>query len=143
MGRLLMKQDTLSRQATDPKTLVDSRSVFLPNARTKRSFMGHIVGHYRRAGPNSWDDYHLVSEDGGPTNVFPSVKVQVEPTGTRFRMRKGGKVLVVEWTPEPGAQGGSNDTEDPRAAFLKTCVGTFKNKGGMGATAFIAKTLNR
>lgn len=143
MGRLLVKQDTLSRHSIDPKKRVDSRSVFQPNARTKRSFTGHIVGHYHRTGPNAWDDYDFVSEDGGPTNVFPSVKIQIEPTGTRFRMRKGGKVLVLEWTPEPREQVGSEDPEEPRAAFLKDCVGTFKNKGGIGATAFIAKTLNR
>jgi len=143
MGQPESERNTLSTYSTGTKSRVDSRSVFQPNAKTKRSFTGHIVGYYRRAGPNSWDDYHLVSEDGGPTNVFPSVKVQVEPTGTRFRMRKDGKVLVVEWTPEPGAHGGSDDTEDPRSALLKDYVGIFKNKGGMGATAFIAKTLNR
>lgn len=126
-----------------PNTRVDSRSVFQPNARTKRSFSGRIIGHYRRAGPNAWDDYDLVSEDGGPANVFPAVKIQVEAEGARFRMRKGGKVVVVEWAPTPSEQAAIGEGEDPRAAFLKRRIGTFKNKGGMGATAFIAKTLKR
>jgi hypothetical protein len=122
---------------------VDSRGVFQPNARTKRSFSGHIVGHYRRAGPNSWDDYLFVSEDGGPANVFPAVKVQVEPSGARFRMRRNGTVVVMEWTPTPDERAAMGDAGDPRATFLKRCISRFKNKGGMGAAAFIAKTLDR
>lgn len=125
------------------KTRVDSRTVFQPNARTKRSFSGRIVGHYRRAGPNSWDGYDLVSEDGGVTNIYPAIKVQVEAGGTRFRMRRNGKVVVVEWTPTAEEQAAMSEGETPREAFLKRCIGTFKNKGGMGAAAFIAKTLQQ
>jgi len=136
------KQNTMDRRFTDSKTRVDSRSVFQPNARTKRGFSGRIVGHYQRLGPNAWDDYDLVSKDGGPTNVYPAIKFQLEAEGTRFRMRKNEKVVVVEWTPTPSEQAVIGEGEDPRAAFLKLCIGTFKNKGGMGATAFIAKSLH-
>ncbi len=124
-------------------TRVDSRVVFQPNARTKRSFSGRIVGSYRRAGPNAWDDYEFDSGDGGSVDVYPGVKVQIEAEDARFRMRKAGKVVVVEWTPTPAEQAAFSADQTPRAAFLNHCIGTFKNKGGMGAAAFIAKTLNR
>ena len=140
-----MRRDTLKMPSADSKARVDSRTVFQPNARTKCSFSGHIVGHYRRVGPNSWDHYDLLSEDGGSTNIYPAIKVQVETEGARFRMRKNGKVVVVEWTPTPEEKSafGEHENENPRAAFLKRCIGSFKNKGGMGAAAFIAKSLNR
>jgi len=142
---LKMRRDTVNMPSVDSKARVDSRTVFQPNARTKRSFSGHIVGCYRRVGPNSWDDYHLVSEDGGSTNIYPAIKVQVEAEGARFRMRKNGKVVVVEWTPTPEDKAAlsEHENENPRAAFLKHCMGSFKNKGGMGTAAFIAKSLNR
>lgn len=125
------------------KTRVDARTVLQPNGRTKRGFSGRIVAYYRRAGPNAWDDYKLVVEDGGPINVFPGVKVQLEPSGTRFRLRQKGRVVVVEWTPSPADQAAINEGKDPHTTFLKSCIGTFKNKAGMGAAAFLAKSLNR
>lgn len=122
---------------------VDSRSVFQPNARTKRGFSGHVKGSYRRIGPNAWDDYQFVSEDGGAIDVFPGVRIHVEAEGARFRMRKGGKVIVAEWTPSPAEQAAMGTNESPRTAFLGRCVELFKNKGGLGAAAFIAKSLGR
>ncbi len=44
---------------------VDARDVLDADATTSRAFSGRVVGVYRRSGPNAWDDYVLVDEDGG------------------------------------------------------------------------------
>ena len=49
---------------------LDARDVLDADATTARSFWGRVLGVYRRTGPNSWDDYALVEEDGGPIEVF-------------------------------------------------------------------------
>lgn len=133
----------MAKHTSHSETRVDSRSVFQPNAKTRKSFRGRVIGCYQRTGPNAWDDYQLVTADGGPLDMFPAVRIQVEPTGARFRMRKGGKVMVVEWAPTHDEQADIGEGEEPRAAFLHHCVENFRNKGGMGVTAFIAKTLGR
>jgi hypothetical protein len=97
---------------------VDARDVLDADATTSRAFSGRVVGAFRRSGPNSWDDYVLVDEDGGPIEVFPGVPIQVED-GASFRMRRQGEVIRVAWTPDDGDGAAA---EDLHARFLKSCV---------------------
>jgi hypothetical protein len=98
---------------------VDARDVLDADATTSRAFSGRIVGAYRRSGPNSWDDYELVDEDGGTIEVFAQTPIQVEEDGATFRMRRKGEVVLVAWTPEDGRHEAG---EDLRARFLRSCV---------------------
>ena len=89
------------------------------DATTTRRFSGRVVGVYRRTGPNSWDDYVLVDEDGGAIEVAAGTPIQVEAAGATFRMRRRGEVVVVAWTPDDvGIEAGA----DLRARFLESCV---------------------
>ena len=98
---------------------VDARDVLDENATTARGFSGRVRGRYRRTGPNGWDDYVLVEEDGGPIEVLAGTAVQLEAEGAVFRMRRKGEVVVVAWVPGPGeADAGS----DLRARFLARCM---------------------
>lgn len=99
---------------------VDARDVLDAEATTGRAFPGRVVGVFRRTGPNDWDDYELVEEDGGPIDVLAGVPIQLEPAGPRFRMRRRGEVVVVEWTPDDGDSAGPD--ADPRERFLASCV---------------------
>jgi len=136
-------KDALAAVSRKMGKVVEARNVLDPNAKTRRSFNGHVVGRYQRTGPNSWDDYSLVAEDGGPVEVFPSVKVHVEPRAAVFRMRSRGEVVLVQWVPSEEELAGLGADADLRAAFLETCVDEFGYKAGIGVTAFIAKTLRR
>jgi hypothetical protein len=98
---------------------VDARDVLDADATTSRAFSGRVVGVYRRSGPNSWDDYVLVDEDGGPIEVFPEIPIHVEEEGATFRMRRRGEVVRVAWTPDDGED---DKGADLRARFLKSCV---------------------
>ena len=81
---------------------VDARDVLDADATTSRAFPGRVVGVFRRTGPNAWDDYVLVDEDGGPIEVFGETPIQVEADGATFRMRRKGEVVRVAWTPDDG-----------------------------------------
>jgi hypothetical protein len=98
---------------------VDARDVLDADATTSRAFAGRVVGFYRRTGPNAWDDYAVVEEDGGPIEVFAQTPIQVEGEGATFRMRRRGEVVRVAWTPDDG---GDEEGADLRARFLKSCV---------------------
>jgi hypothetical protein len=98
---------------------VDARDVLDANAVTSRSFTGRVAGSYRRAGPNAWDDYVLVEEDGGTVEVLPGTHVQVEADGALFRMRRKGHVLVVSWVPGPDEQATGPEVH---ALFLERCI---------------------
>ena len=74
---------------------VDARDVLDANAMTSRTVSGRVVGFYRRTGPNSWDDYELVDDDGGPIEVYPDTPIQVEKQGAAFRMRRQGHVIML------------------------------------------------
>ncbi len=135
--------DTLSAVSKRVGKIIDARNVLDPNGKTRRSFAGRIVGTYRRTGPNSWDDYRLVFEDRGPIDVFPSVKIHVEPRQARFRMRSKGEVILVEWAPGDEERAELGEDADLHAAFLESCVQPFGYKPGIGVTAYIAKTLRK
>ena len=98
---------------------LDARDVLDADATTARSFWGRVLGAYRRTGPNAWDDYALVEEDGGPIEVFAETPVQLENEGAVFRMRRKGAVTVVAWVPGPGE---ARDGPDLRARFLESCI---------------------
>jgi hypothetical protein len=98
---------------------LDARDVLDADATTARSFRGRVLGVYRRTGPNSWDDYALVEEDGGPIEVFAETPVQLENEGAVFRMRRKGEVTVVAWVPGAGEAG---DGPDLRARFIERCI---------------------
>ena len=98
---------------------VDARDVLDADATTRRALTGRIVGVFRRRGPNSWDDYVLVDEDGGPIEVFAETPIQLEAEPATFRMRRKGEIVLVRWTPDDGeAETGA----DLRARFLRSCV---------------------
>ncbi len=129
--------------STKAKKRVAARNVFRPNGKTRRALTARIVGRYMPLGANSWDDYTFVAEDGETISVFPTVRIQLEPTGARFRMRRRGTVVVADWIPTPEEKQALGDSADHRAAFLKDYIASAANKPGFGAGAFIAKTLNR
>ena len=122
---------------------VDARDVLDPDAKTARAFRGRIVGAYRRVGPNAWDDYRFVSEDGGVIDVLPGLKIQLERHGARFRMRRQGRVIRVEWEPGPEEMErlGSGDVTARRKAFLARYVEAFDEAQGQAA-ATIARKLD-
>jgi hypothetical protein len=127
-------KETLLSVARGLDAAVEARRVFQPNARTSRAFDARITGTFRANGPNPWDTFRFVPEEGGPFRVFPGLEVQVEPQGAALRLRVKGKVRRLEWVPEAPCA-------DIRAAFLDGCVTGFRNRSGIGATAFIARTL--
>ena len=112
------------------------------NARSKTAFRAHIVGEFRRTGPNAWDDYCLVPTDGDDIEVLAGVKLQLEEHGAVFRMRHHGAVILAQWRPEP-EDAPSDDPEQRRQAFLARCVAAFANDKGLGAAAIVARTLRR
>ena len=128
------------------RDLIASSEVMRANAKAVRTFRGHVVGKFERAGPNSWDPYRLVALDGPTVDVPAGIPVQVEDKGVRIRFRAYGAVHVAEWRPtEDGTKDEAASADwaaARRAEFLETCVGPFQHKRGIGATAFIAKTLS-
>jgi hypothetical protein len=127
----------------DQESTVDARDVLDANARIKRGFVGRVRGHYRRIGPNAWDDYVYVERsDAEPIDVYPGIRVQLERSGCRFRMRSEGQVLVVSWHPDPERDGEQFvDTEARRAHFVARYLDDFDEKPGYGAAAVIASKL--
>lgn len=123
--------------------LIDARNVLRPNGKTKRTFQGRIVGAFQRTGPNPWDGYRFVDKDGEPIDVMPGIRIQAEPAGQRFRMRAHGAVVMVQWNPTDEERSGFGEDTDLQKAFVETCIEPFQNKAGIGAAAFIAKTLGR
>ena len=120
---------------------IDARDVLDPNGKTRRPFHGRIVARFRRTGPNAWDDYERVAGDGGPIEVMPGIRIQVEPTGTEFRMRRRGEVVAVAWAPTDQERAELAGGGDPRALFLERHIDGFQNKPGIGAAAAIAGKL--
>lgn len=123
---------------------VDARDVLDPDAKTARAFSGRVVGHYRPVGPNAWDDYEFVPEDGGVIQVLPALKIQLERRGARFRMRKEGKVIRVEWEPTEGDRRelARDDIRERRRLFLEEYIESFDEAQGQ-VVATIARKLDR
>ena len=132
--------DTVGALSAKLGELVCSRKVLVPNGKAKRNFPGRIVGHFERVGPNPWDDYQFTAKAGGPIDVMPGIKVQVDPSKPRIRMRMGGRVVVVEWEPTDADYDKMGEPGNLRAAFLDDYVEHFDHKAGIGVAAFIANT---
>ena len=119
--------------------LIDARDVLDPDGMTRRGFNGQVVGYYKCTGANSWDPYKFVPRDSGVIEVLPGLKIQLERTGPRFRMRRQGKVIRVEWV--PGSRDVVEDTQRAkRALFLERYVATFDEPAGKGG-GFLASRL--
>lgn len=124
---------------------VDARDVLDTNAKTKRTFRARIIGHFRRSGPNAWDDYQYVSDDEAvEIEVSPTLDVQVEAWGVELRFRRLGRVVRLRWLPdaedEPLIRGLS--PQKLREYFLGNYLETFDEALGMGAAAVIASKLS-
>lgn len=122
---------------------VDARDVLDPNGKTKKAFRAHRTGRFRRLGPNPWDDYIYERDEGGPVEVLPGIKIQLEPAGTCLRVRSRGTVVVVEWAPTADELKEIDEGRDPRVLFLERYIALFGEAAGMGAAAFIASKLRR
>jgi hypothetical protein len=117
---------------------IDARDVLDANARTAVNFHARICGHFRRTGPNSWDDYVFQPVENGETvDVLADVPIQIESEGAEFRMRRKGEVERLVWHPADGETSGP----DARARFLATCVRAFSEDQGIGPAAVIASKL--
>ena len=123
------------------RSVFDTRSVLRPNARTSRAFAGHVIGHFRRTGPNSWDDYELVPHEDDATEIYASTEIQVEPDRSRFRIRARNQVLMVQWVPTDEEQARIAAGADIHALFRETCIHPYASAGGVGAAAVIARKL--
>lgn len=101
---------------------VDARDVLDGNATIRRPLRGRVVARFRRCGPNTWDPYERVEMADGPElDVLAETVIELEPRGARFRMRRRGEVIVVEWRPaEAPSRALTADAE--REAFLKAHV---------------------
>ncbi len=120
--------------------LIDARDVLDPDGMTRRGFNGRVVGYYECTGANSWDPYKFKPRDGGTIEVLPGLKIQMERRGPRFRMRKQGKVIRVEWVPGAG-DAVEDSTRAKRSMFLQRYVSTFDEPAGKGAGVLASKLL--
>ncbi len=115
------------------------------NAETKRAFTATLLGHFRRTGPNRWDDYEWVRDPPESVEVAAGVAVQLERRGTDVRLRRRGQVIQVRWTPatsEDAALATATPTE-LRAHFVDRYLDLGAEPAGIGASAFIAAKLSR
>lgn len=122
---------------------VDARDVLDPTGKTKAPFRAKVIGHYKRMGPNSWDDYRFVGKEGDTIDVRPELKIQMEQFGLAFRLRYKGKVVRLEWQPseEDVSRCGGNDQSNLRTFFFAQYVQDFAEAGPRNAAALIANKL--
>ena len=113
-----------------PKTLkwdrehVEASDVMRSNAKTARTFPGQVVGKFVRVGPNSWDPYSLVAEDGQTVDGAAGPRDSSEERGVRFRVRAYGSVYVVEWRPDDGESGDAASLRAPLPGDLRHVLPT-------------------
>lgn len=129
----------------------------------KRRFRGTPIGYFRRVGPNSWDDYQFVrmsstgvageatapGVDVGPRSelleVLPTVPLQLEPNGIEVRMRSGGRVVRLRWTPDVSdleAMGPEPEARVVRSYFLREYLAPRGDEALLGAGAVVAGKLS-
>jgi hypothetical protein len=124
------------------KRRLDSRDVLDPNARTRAPFRGQVVGHYRPTGPNSWDDFEYVEADGGSIEVLAGLEVQAEPPLPRIRLRRCGRVDVVEWRPTPEDEAARKRSRlSAFACFARLHLEDYSSPPGWGLAAVVQKKL--
>ncbi len=101
---------------------VDARDVLDADAVTHAPLRARVVARFRRVGPNTWDPYERIEVSDCPElEVHAETPIQLEPAGARFRIRRRGEVLVVEWLPTEDERRGLA-TGAEREAFLRACV---------------------
>jgi hypothetical protein len=123
---------------------IDSRDVFDPNARTLQRLDGRVLGRFRRLGPNRWDPYEFLAEDGGSIRVLARVKIQLEPRGAVFRMRWRSRVIRVEWVPDARHRAELKEGSwTARKLFRARFSEDFQNRPGFGLAAVVASKLSR
>jgi hypothetical protein len=119
---------------------VDARDVLDANGKTKRAFSAEIIGHYRRTGPNSWDDYEYVSRPEGSVDVLPGLRIQLERHGPTLRMRIEGRVVRVRWKPTAEQQLELDRSgKEIRSYFVSEYISAFDEAEGAGAAVFAGK----
>jgi hypothetical protein len=124
---------------------IDARDVLDPNGRTRRTFRGRIIGHFRSTGPDATDDYEFVGGDEGQIEVSPDLAVQIERSGPQLRVRStGGRVIRVLFEPTDAERAEVSD-ETPstlRRYFLEQYIDGYAEAPGRGAAAVIARKLS-
>ena len=123
---------------------VDARDVLDPDAATRKAFRARIIGHYRKTGPDPWDDYEHVYEEEGVLDVHPGLPVQLERHGVEFRLRSQGRVVHLRWVPPEGeaaALPGTPGLAALRRRFLEEYIVEDREPEGHGVAAFVAKKL--
>lgn len=121
---------------------VDARDVLDANARIKRTFSAQVLGYFRKAGPNAWDDYEFVRTQPEPFEPYPGAEIQLEPHGTEFRIRRDGRVIRVKWSPgENDPRTVRDDPAERRRYFTHTYLEQYDDAPGIGAGAMIARKL--
>jgi hypothetical protein len=115
------------------------------NAMTKRAFSATLLGHFRRTGPNRWDDFEWIGDPPEPLEVAAGVAVQLEPSGTDVRLRRRGQVIRVRWVPEAAERAALDAAtpEEHRAHFLERYLELVAAPAGIGGAAFVAAKLSR
>ncbi len=150
---------------------VKSSDVLDVNTVTKVELRGELIGRFKTTGPNRWDDWELISDEGEVVTLEPESPIQLEPLGAdpelRFRFRQGRQVLRLRWLPDDedreqlasgdwGVQESEEATflekifglgpkDDPRddmlEYFLARKVEPYQSAPGMGMTAMLIKQL--
>ncbi len=143
---------------------VKSSDVLDVSHEAKRTFRGTIVGHFRRVGPNAWDDYQFIrtttagssdasesscspegSSDLQQLDILPTVPLQLEPHGPEIRIRSAGRVIRVRWLPAPDdleAMGADAGPREIRQYFVEHCLTPLAEASGLGAAAVVARKLS-
>lgn len=124
---------------------VDARDVLDTNATTLRGFSAVLLGHFRRAGANSWDDYEFISaEPGQVMEVLPGLSVQQESGRPEIRLRSHGRVVRVRWVPSPEDRAALRDATptEELAHFVARYLSAAGEAAGLGAGAVIARKLS-
>ncbi len=124
---------------------VDARDVLDPDAETRRPFRARVLGHFKPTGPNAWDDYVFAStREGEELEVLPGLPVQLERRGAQLRLRRGGRVLRLEWIPDEAELAALAEADSPsarRQRFVEGYLVSFREAAGQGAAAVIAAKL--
>lgn len=82
---------------------VKSSDVLDVNAVTKMELRAELIGRFEPTGPNKWDDWELLADEGEQVAIEPDSHIQLEPLGAdpeiRFRFRRRRQVLQLRWLP--------------------------------------------
>lgn len=114
---------------------IEPSRVMQANGWSRTGFPARCIGRFVRQGANPWNAYRLELIEPAPFDVWPAVRLHIEPEGTVFRLRRKGVVVLAAWAPAADAVG------DP-ADFVANHIDAFGAAKGTGVAAFIARTLS-